>query len=141
MTGPAYEMVFMLGGKDQIKMVKKGHTKNYSIALLTNPDLKNYDGINNVNPSAVVNIEEYMSRGIDLAIFYNNKAELKKFDDVGIPAVILTLNVNTNKSKEEVLKTAIEDYIEDTVKPVRILSEILGGSAPSKYKKWEKYTE
>lgn len=140
MTGPAYEMVFMLGGKDQIKMVKQGHTKNYPIALLTNPDLKNYEGIDDVNPSAVVNVEEYMSRDVDLVMYYSNKAELKKFDDVKLPAVVLTLNKKNDQTVEEVLKTPVDKYINKTVKPLKLLSGILGGQAPDKYKKWEKYT-
>ena len=76
MTGPSYEMVFMLGGHDRIAMTKSGHTTNYPLALLTNPDLANYQGIG-ANPSSSVNIEDYLRREIDLVIYYANNNELK----------------------------------------------------------------
>ena len=57
-------------------MTKSGHTTNYPLALLTNPDLANYEGIG-ANPSSAVNIEDYLRRDIDLVIYYNNANELK----------------------------------------------------------------
>ena len=42
MQGPTYEMVFAMGGKDQIGLVRDDHVSAYPLALLTNPDLKNY---------------------------------------------------------------------------------------------------
>ncbi len=138
MTGPSYEMVFMLGGHDRIAMVKSGHTTNYPLALLTNPDLANYDGIG-ANPSSAVNIEDYISRNIDLVIYYNNDNELKKFEAVDIPAVVLTLNTNPITSLEEVMSQSLDQYIHNSTLAVKTLAEILGGEAIQEAEDWAEY--
>ena len=71
--GPTYEMMFMLGANDRVIMVKSGHTTNYPLALLTNPDLANYIGVQ-ANPSSAVNIEDYLKNDIDLVLYYDNEA-------------------------------------------------------------------
>ena len=140
MNGPSYEMVFCLGGADRVVMVKKNQTSNYPVALLANPDLANYDGLNNVSPSAVVNIEEYLSRNIDLVLYYNNATELKKFEDVGIPAVVLTLSASDISSLDACLALSLDEYKTRNARGMKVLSEVLGGDAIAKYEKWEKYT-
>ena len=138
MTGPSYEMVFMLGGHDRIAMTKSGHTTNYPLALLTNPDLANYEGIG-ANPSSSVNIEDYLSREIDLVIYYNNGNELKKFEAVGIPSVVLTLNTSLFSSVEDVMAQTLDEYIDNSTIAVKTLADILGGDAMEEARKWEQY--
>jgi iron complex transport system substrate-binding protein len=138
MTGPSYEMVFMLGGHNRIAMTKSGHTTNYPLALLTNPDLANYDGIG-ANPSSSVNIEDYLRREIDLVIYYDNGNELKKFDAVGIPSIVLTLNTGLINTVEEVMAQTIDVYIENSTIAVKTLADVLGGDAIDEAKKWEAY--
>ena len=138
MTGPSYEMVFMLGGKDRISMIKGGHTINFPLALLTNPGMANYVSVG-ANPSSSVNIEDYMRQEVDVVIYYNNGAELKKFASVGIPAVVLTLDTGLKETLEETMAQTIEEYIETSSKAAGILAGILGGEALEKYAAWKKY--
>jgi iron complex transport system substrate-binding protein len=140
MTGPSYEMVFMLGGKDRIVMTKTGHTTNYPLALLTNPDLAHYEGIG-ANPSSSVNIEEYLKRDIDLVVYYFNDNELEKFAAANIPAVVLTLNTSLFSSLDDVKKQTLEQYIENSSGAVRILADILGEEAIQEYEDWKAYNE
>ena len=137
-TGPSYEMVFMLGAHERIAMTKSGHTTNYPVALLTNPALANYAGVA-ANPSSTVNIEDYLRRDIDMVIYYDNVLELKKFDAVGMPAVVLTLNTGLLDSLETVMAQTLDEYIESSTVAVRTLANILGGNAVSKYEKWYEY--
>ena len=138
MTGPSYEMVFMLGGHDRIVMTKSGHTTNYPLALLTNPDLANYEGIG-ANPSSAVNIEDYLSREVDLVIYYNNGNELKKFEAVDLPAVVLTLNTNPVTSVEEIMSQSLDEFIDKSTIAVKTLAGILGGEAVTEAQEWEEY--
>lgn len=140
MTGPSYEMVFMLGGQDRIVMTKTGHTTNYPVALLTNPALANYAGIG-ANPSSSVNIEEYLKRDIDMVIYYLNDNELKKFASANIPAVVLTLNTSLFETVEDVKKLTLEEYIYNATAAVGILADIFGPEAITKYEKWKLYNE
>ena len=138
MTGPSYEMVFMLGGHDRIVMTKSGHTTNYPLALLTNPDLANYEGIG-ANPSSAVNIEDYLRRDIDLVIYYNNANELKKFEAVDLPAVVLTLNTSPITTVEDVMAQSLDDYISASTIAVETLADILGGEAVAEAEAWAEY--
>lgn len=140
MTGPSYEMVFMLGGQDRIAMTKSGHTTNYPLALLTNPDLANYEGIG-ANPSSSVNIEDYLRREIDLVIYYNNGNELKKFAAVDLPAIVLTLNVSLFTTVEEVMEQSLDEYIDNSTAAVKYLAKVLGGKSLDKAKRWEAYCD
>ncbi len=138
MTGPSYEMVFMLGRQDSIVMTKSGHTTNYPIALLTNPALANYDGIG-ANPSSSVNIEDYLSRNVDMVIYYDNENELKKFEAVDIPAVVLTLNTGFLDSVESAKSLTLDEYIAYSTAAVGALADIFGGDAVDEYETWEIY--
>ncbi|MCC6147662.1 MAG: ABC transporter substrate-binding protein [Anaerolineaceae bacterium] len=140
MTGPSYEMVFMLGGHNRIVMTKSGHTTNYPVALMLNPDLATYAGIG-ANPSSSVNIEEYLKQDIDLVIYYLNDNELKKFAAAGVPAVVLTLNVSPFATVEEVRNLTLDEYIHNTTAAVGILADILGGDAIAEYEGWRRYNE
>jgi len=138
MTGPSYEMVFMLGGKDRIVMVKGGHTINFPLALLTNPDLADYVSVG-ANPSSAVNIEDYLRRDVDMVIYYDNGAELKKFAAADIPAIVLTTNTGIGETLEKVMAQSLEKYIELTTTAVGILADILGGEALNRYAAWKEY--
>jgi len=134
MPGPIYEMVFMLGAKDQIGLVRQDHATVYPLALLTNPELAGYPKIANVGPRTPVNIEEYLKNDVDLVIYYNIPQELKKFDMAGLPAVVLNLNGNAGQAPAD-----IDEAIADLDERIRFTSEVLGGDAPGKYRRWSGY--
>ena len=139
MGGPTYEMMFMLGAKDRVVMVKSGHTTNYPLALLTNPDLADYIGVA-ANPSSAVNIEDYLKNDIDLVLYYDNEPELKKFENAGIPAAVLTLHTGNFDTLEEVKNQTLDEYIPYATKTVRILAELLQDEeVMAEYKDWEAY--
>lgn len=141
MTGPSYEMVFMLDEADRINMVKAGHTTNYPLALLTNPDLANFNTVA-ANPSSNVNIEDYLAENIDLVIYYETDSELKKFENAGIPAVVVTVNTGILDTLEAVKAQTIDEYIENVTSPVMILAETLGtDKAQAEAKAWKTYAE
>jgi len=131
MQGPTYELLFMLGAKDQIGLVRSDHKTAYPLALLTNPDLSKYPGIDGVGPQSPVNVEEFINKGVDLVIYWNNAQELEKFDKAGIPAVVITETGSKPKNLEEALA--------GTKKQISFLAELLGGNAPQRYAEWEKY--
>ena len=133
MPGPTYEMVFMLGAKDQIGLVREDHATVYPLALLTNPALAGYTTIANVGPQTPVNVEEFISKGVDLVIYYNIPQELEKFDMAGIPAVVV------NWSPVE--PTNLEETIADQKNQILFTSELLGGEAPERYSKWCEYMD
>ena len=140
MNGPTYEMVFCLGAADRVAMCKKPQTSNYPAALLTNPDVANIDGFNNVSPSAVVNIEDYLSRNIDLVLYYSNETELKKFDNAGIAAVVPVLSVSDITDINACLSMSIDTYKERNAKTMKVVAEALGGESLKIFDKWEAYT-
>ncbi|MBQ9992977.1 MAG: ABC transporter substrate-binding protein [Firmicutes bacterium] len=140
MTGPSYEMVFMLGAADKVAMVKSGHTTNYPLALLTYPELANINTVA-ANPSSSVNIEDYLKHNVDLVIYYENDTELKKFRDTGVPAVVLTLNTGFFDSKEDAMNQGFDTYKTNATAAVKTLSEILGTEeAKNEFDTWYKYT-
>ncbi len=138
MSGPSYEMVFMLGGADRIAMTKTGHTTDFPVALLTNPDLANYAGVG-ANPNTSVNVEDYLTNDVDLVLYYNNDTELKKFDAAGIPSVIAAYSNQDITTEEEYLAMTVEEYVEDGGMAIRIVAEVLGGDALKEYEAWQKY--
>lgn len=138
MSGPSYEMVFMLGGADRIAMTKTGHTTDFPVALLTNPDLSNYAGIG-ANPNTSVNVEDYLTNNVDLVLYYNNATELKKFDAAGIPSVVAAYSNQNITTPEEYLAMSVEEYIKDGGMATRIVAEVLGGEALEEYEAWQKY--
>ena len=96
MPGPSYEMVFMLGGKNQIGEVRKDHRTAYPLANLTNPDLINYSSsIANINPKARINIEEFIKVAPDVVIYYNVPNAIEKFKEALIPVYTYQPNRKT----------------------------------------------
>lgn len=133
MQGPSYEMVFMLGAKDQIGLVRDDHRTAYPLALLTNPELSSYPAISGVGPQTPVNVEEFVRQGVDLVIYWNIAQELEKFDTAGIPAIV----INWSSSKP----TNLEEAIAEKKRPLTLLADVLGGKAPERYAKWENYLD
>ncbi len=133
MQGPTYEMVFMLGAKDRIGLVRDDHPTAYPLALLTNPDLANYPTIAGVGPQSPVNVEEFINKGVDLVIYWNIEQELTKFDNAGIPALVI--NWSTFQP------TNIEEALMDSKKQISFLADVLGGKAPERYADWESYLD
>ena len=140
MNGPTFEMCLCLGAADRVVLTKKPQTSNYPAALLVYPDVANIEGFNNVNPSAIVNIEDYLSRGIDLVLYYNNEEEVKKFDNVGIAAVIPILSTSDLTDLDACLSMDIETYKTRNAKSMKITAEALGADAMVIFAKWEEYT-
>jgi len=139
MNGPTFEMVLCLGAADRVVLTKKPQTSNYPAALLVYPEVQDIEGFNNVNPSAVVNIEDYLSRGIDLVLYYNNETEIEKFENVGIAAVTPILSTSDITDIDECLNMSIETYKERGAKSMKIVAEALGGESLEIFDKWEAY--
>lgn len=139
MNGPTFEMVLCLGAADRVALTKKPQTSNYPAALLVYPDVAKIEGFNNVNPSAVVNIEDYLSRGIDLVLYYNNETEITKFDNVGIAAVTPILSTSDITDVNECLSMSLDTYKQRGARSMKIVAEALGGDALDIFAKWEKY--
>lgn len=140
MAGPTYEMTFMLDSVDKIKMVKAGHTTNYPLALLTNPDLANMNTLA-ANPSSSVNIEDYLAEEIDLVLYYETETELEKFENAGIPAIVISKNTGLLGTMEEVKAQTIDEYIELMTSPIMILSDAINTEeAKAEAEAWKKYT-
>lgn len=140
MAGPTYEMTFMLDSVDKIKMVKAGHTTNYPLALLTNPDLKDLNTLA-ANPSSSVNIEDYLAEEIDLVLYYETETELEKFENAGIPAIVISKNTGLLGTLEEVQAQSIDEYIELMTTPVMTLAEAINTEAAlTEAKAWKEYT-
>jgi len=140
MNGPTYEMCLCLGAADRVVLTKKPQTSNYPAALLVDPDVANIEGFNNVNPSAIVNIEDYLARNIDLVLYYNNEEEVKKFDTVGIAAVVPILSTSDLGTLEECLALPIETYKERNAASMKVTAAALGGDALEIFERWEEYT-
>ncbi len=140
MAGPTYEMTFMLDSVDKIKMVKAGHTTNYPLALLTNPDLANLNTLA-ANPSSSVNIEDYLAEEIDLVLYYETETELDKFENAGIPAIVISKNTGLLGTMEEVQAQTIDEYIELMTTPVMTLAEAINTEAAlTEAAAWKDYT-
>jgi len=140
MAGPTYEMTFMLDSVEKIKMVKAGHTTNYPLALLTNPSLKDMNTLA-ANPSSSVNIEDYMAEDIDLVLYYETETELDKFENAGIPAIVISKNTGLLGTLEEVQAQSIDEYIELMTTPVMTLAEAINTEeAKAEAEAWKTYT-
>ena len=140
MNGPTYEMCLCLGAADRVVLTKKPQTSNYPAALLVDPDVANIEGFNNVNPSAIVNIEDYLARNIDLVLYYNNEEEVKKFDTVDIAAVVPILSTSDIGSIEECLAMPLETYKQRGAASMKVTAQALGGEALEIFERWEKYS-
>lgn len=140
MNGPTYEMCLCLGAQDRVVLCKKPQTSNYPAALLVDPGVANKEGFNNVNPSAIVNIEDYLSRNIDLVLYYSNEEEVKKFENVGIAAVVPILSTSDIHDLDECLSMSIETFKTRNASGMKVTAEALGGDAVDRFNKWEKYT-
>jgi iron complex transport system substrate-binding protein len=133
MQGPTYEVLFALGAKDQIGLVRDDHTTAYPLAQLTNPELTNYPVIYDVGPKTPVNVEEFLDQEVDLVIYWNIEQELIKFENADIPVVVIMGNIGEPES--------LEDYLQDSRDQLSFVADILGGNAPERYEMWEKYLE
>lgn len=140
MNGPTFEMCLCLGAADRVVLTKKPQTSNYPAALLVYPGVAKIDGFNNISPNAEVNIEDYLQRGIDLALYYNNEVEVKKFDNAGIAAVVPVLSTSDIADLETCLGMSIETYKERSVTSMRVVAEAVGGESLEIYEKWKDYT-
>ncbi len=132
LPGPTYDLVFMLGGKDQIAVVREDH-KEYPLAVLTNPEVKDYSSsITQVGPRTRINVEEFLQADLDVVIYYNVPFAVEMLEEAGIP-VFCTWPVKTPQS--------IDDFVQMEERLVTSLAKMLGRDAPQKAKKWCQYLE
>ena len=132
LPGPTYELVFMLGGKDQIAVVRQDH-KEYPLAVLTNPAVKDYSSsITQVGPRTRINVEEFLQADLDVVIYYNVPSAVEMLEEAGIP-VICTWPVKTPNS--------LDEFVQMEERLVTSLARMLGRDAPQKAKKWCQYFE
>lgn len=131
MQGPTYELLFMLGAKDQIGLVRDDHPTAYPLATLTNPDLSKYPTIANVGPQTPINIEEFISKGVDLVIYWNIAQEIEKFEKAGIPVYVGTESGAIPADMDQALKNNKE--------AIAKMADVLGGKAPQRYAEWAAY--
>ena len=131
MPGSSYEVVFMLGGKDQIGEIRKDHRSAYPLANLTNPDLINYSShLSNINPKARINIEEFIAIAPDVVIYYHVPSEIKKFEAANIPVYVYQPNTRAKN---------IDHAIESEKNAIVSFANLLGGQAVKKAQKWCRY--
>lgn len=130
MQGWTYELVFMLGGRGQIGLVRSDHQTLYPLALLTNPDLINYPVISGVGPQSPVNAEEFINKGVDLVIYWNIAQEIDKLNKAGIPVIVIDANAKA---------ASLEESLTNSTKQIAFVADILGGEAPARYAAWKKY--
>ena len=65
-----------------------------------------------------------------------------KFENAGIPAVVVTVNTGILDTLEAVKAQTIDEYIENVTSPVMILAETLGtDKAMAEAKAWKSYSE
>ncbi len=133
MQGPSYEQVFMLGAKDQIGLVRNDHPTAYPLAVYTNPELQEYPVISGVGPKSPINIEEFIDAGVDMVIYWPVEKELRKFENAGIPAIV----INHKRTNPQ----SIEEAVNVEKRRMAVLAEALGGNALERYKKWKNYYE
>lgn len=131
MQGPTYELLFMLGAKDQIGLVRDDHPTAYPLAILTNPDLAKYPTIANVGPQTPINVEEFINNGVDLVIYWNIAQELEKFDKAGIPVFV--------GSGSGPYPQNLDEAIASNKKDIALVADMLGGNAPQRYAAWAAY--
>lgn len=133
MPGPTYEMVFALGAKTQIGLVRESPIIKGPLALLTNPDLARYPSIAGVGPQTPVNIEEYIRKKVDLVIYYNITHELAKFEMTGIPAIVVTWSID--------VPATLDEAMAEHKRQLKFLANVLGGEAPQRYQQWACYLD
>lgn len=132
LPGPTYELVFMLGGKDQIAVVRQDH-KEYPLAVLTNPEVRQYaSSITQVGPRTRINVEEFLQADLDVVIYYNVPFAVEMLEEAGIP-VFCTWPVKS--------PTSIDDFARMEKRLVSSLADMLGNEAPRKARKWCQYLE
>lgn len=131
MQGPTYELLFMLGAKDQIGLVRDDHPTAYPLATLTNPDLAKYPVIANVGPQTPINIEEFVAKGVDLVIYWNIAQEIDKFEKAGIPVYVGT--------ESGAPPADMDQALQNNKLAVAQMADVLGGNAPARYAEWAAY--
>lgn len=131
MQGPSYEMVFMLGGRDRISLVRPHHKTAYPLALVTNPALPRIPALDHVGPKTPVNIEEFLRLRPDLVIYWNIPQELRKFEQAGIPALVV--------SWSSTVPATLEAANWDMKKKIHKIAQVMGPDAMARYTEWSDY--
>ena len=132
LPGPSYELVFMLGGKDQIAVVREDH-KQYPLAVLTNPDLRDYSSsITQVGPRTRINVEEFLQAELDAVIYYTLPSAVEMLEEAGIP-VFCTWATESPHSLKELMR--------QEKRLVTSLAVMLGRGAPDEARRWCRYLE
>jgi iron complex transport system substrate-binding protein len=134
LPGPSYELIFMLGGKDQLAQVRDDHRESYPLANLTNPDLINYaaDLTMTAGPKSALNIEEFINADLDVVVYYGVPQALDQFSNAGIPSWVTWFKETAG---------TIDESITMDKKLVRGLADLLGNDAPDKAEEWCQYLD
>lgn len=134
LPGPSYEIVFMLGGKDQITQVRDDHRESYPLANLTNPDLINYatDLTMTAGPKSALNIEEFINADLEVVLYYGVPQAMDQFANAGIPCFVTWTKVTPQ---------TIDEAIAEDERFTRRVADLLGGDAPAKAEAWCRYLE
>jgi iron complex transport system substrate-binding protein len=125
LIGPSYDTVFMLGAADKVAMLGIAQTK---WAYILYPALANVPTIK--NPSAP-NLEDLMSKNIQLVLFWDTPDQIKKLTDSGI-SVFCTLASQSNPETRE-------EWISSAQNAIKVLASALGDNAPANADAYCKY--
>jgi len=122
LTGACYEKVFLLGEADKVVV----RQLNFPPWLeQTNPKAKLIATI------TTANIEDLLSRGVQVAFSFNQSGPLTKLDSAGIPALVTTVPPPGGEDRD--------DFIRRTKDEVRLFGNVLGARAEAIAADWCDY--
>lgn len=123
--GPAYEKVLLLGGEKRIALTMPV-TDKWALKLF--PTFAKADQETSFqNP----NVEDLLSRNIQMVFFWDTPQPLKKMTDANIPVIVTQQSTHNPSSAKE-----FRSYAK---KEVDVFANALGGQAPSIAKEWKDY--
>lgn len=127
LVGPSYEKILLLGATDRIAL-RMPMTDAW--ALKVDPMLKGYPTTASYSDP---NIEELLSRGIQVVFFWDYPQPLAKMNEAGIPVVVTQLSTGNPSNAE--------DFIAFEKREVRLYGDTLGPDAREKADEWCAYLD
>ncbi|MBB4201000.1 hypothetical protein CCR94_00410 [Rhodoblastus sphagnicola] len=119
LTGACYEKVFLLGEADRIV----ARQRNFPPWLeQTNPKARDIPTV------TTANVEDLLSRHVQLAFSFNQPGPLEKLASAGIPALVTTPSTAEARDREDFLR-AVKDE-------VRLFGDVLGPKAKAVAQDW-----
>ena len=127
LVGPSYEKIFLLGGTDKIALMMP---QTGAWALRTNPNVTKIPTTSSFqNP----NVEDLLSRNIQVVFFWDYADPLASMTKAGIPVVEGSVS-NGNP-------TSAEAFVNAQKKEMEMYGEVLGPSAKQKADAWCAYLD